>query len=247
MERVIKGILLCISLCFFILFAYKINDYVIEERESRGITEDLVEIAVIKTEEQENEQFKESTIPITVDFQELKKKNENIIAWLYAQNTEINYPIVQGKDNEEYLHKLINGKNNKAGTLFIDYRNSKDLTDENTIIYGHNMKNGTMFGCLDEYKKQSYYEEHKMMYLLTEEKNYKIELFAGYTLPANSKIYNVSAVSNSKEEMITSAKQKSTFQSDTEINENERIVTLSTCSYEYDEARYVVMGVLREI
>ena len=180
-------------------------------------------------------------------FQELKKKNENIIAWLYAQNTEINYPIVQGKDNEEYLHKLINGKNNKAGTLFIDYRNSKDLPDENTIIYGHNMKNGTMFGCLDEYKKQSYYEEHKMMYLLTEEKNYKIELFAGYTLPANSKIYNVSAVSNSKEEMITSAKQKSTFQSDTEINENERIVTLSTCSYEYDEARYVVMGVLREI
>lgn len=159
--------------------------------------------------------------------------------------TEINYPIVQGKDNEEYLYKLINGKSNKAGTLFIDHRNSKDFTDANTIIYGHNMKNDTMFGSIDKYKKQSYYEKHKKMYLLTENKSYEIELFAGYTLPANSRIYNVSAASNSKEEAVKTAKQKSTFKSDVEINEEDKIVTLSTCTYDYEGARYILIGVLK--
>lgn len=246
MEKVIKAIFLCISLCFFIFFAYKINNYIAEENESKGITEELAEIAVIRVEEKENEKPEESEPPIMINFQELKKKNKDIVAWLYSENTEINYPIVQGKDNEEYLHKLVNGNNNKSGTLFMDYRNKKDLTDPNTIIYGHNMKNGTMFGSLDKYKKQSYYEENKTMYILTEEKNYKIELFAGYTLPANSNIYNVSAASNSRVEAVKKAKSNSTFKSDIEPKE-EKIITLSTCAYDYDEARYVVMGVLREL
>lgn len=246
MKKIIKIILLGISVSFFIFFAQKICTYIKEEKESKEISEDLAGILVVENKK-EYEEKTEVTLNITVNFEELKKKNQNIVAWIYSENTPINYPIVQGKDNQEYLYKLINGKSNKAGTLFIDYRNAKDLTDDNTIIYGHNMKNGTMFGTLDNYKKQSYYEEHKEMYLFTEEKSYKIELFAGYTLPANSKIYNVSAASNSIEETIKTAKEKSTFKTNLEPNKEEKIIILSTCTYDYDRARYIVMGVLREI
>ena len=88
------------------------------------------------------------TAPITVDFERLQEENKDIIAWLYCPDTEINYPVVQSKDNEYYLRRLLDGTWNIAGTLFMDYRNAADCSDLHTIIYGHNMKNNTMFGSL---------------------------------------------------------------------------------------------------
>lgn len=102
------------------------------------------------------------TAPIKVDFERLQEENKDIIAWLYCPDTEINYPVVQSKDNEYYLRRLLDGTWNIAGTLFMDYRNAADCSDLHTIIYGHNMKNNTMFGSLPKYSKQEYYEEHSV-------------------------------------------------------------------------------------
>ena len=126
----------------------------------------------------------------------------------------------------------------------MDYRNDSNLEDNNTIIYGHNMKNNTMFGSLQEYKNQNYYDNHKVMYYFTPEKNYIIELFTGYTISVESDIYDLSIIDSSKLEELIS---KSDFESNTKVTEEDKIITLSTCAYEYDGARYVVMGVLKEI
>lgn len=88
-----------------------------------------------------------------INFDILKSKNKDIVAWIYSEGTQINYPIVQSKDNDYYLRRLLDGTYNQGGTIFMDYRNNKNFEDYNTIIYGHNMKNNTMFGTLINYKK----------------------------------------------------------------------------------------------
>ena len=111
------------------------------------------------------------TIPIQVDFDALFAKSQDIIGWLYCPDTPINYPVVQAADNEYYLHRLLDDRNNSGGTLFVDYRNSSDLSDWNSIIYGHNMRNDSMFGSLTDYKSQSYFDAHPEIFLLTPERN----------------------------------------------------------------------------
>ena len=250
MNRILKFILLTICLAVFIYSANKIYNYIREGKDNKRTNEELIEKAIVyndtKDEEkkEEGEIEKQSEIPFNVDFTILKQENKDIIGWIYSKNTPINYPILQSNDNEKYLRRLYTGKYNTAGSLFMDYRNNSNFTDENTIIYGHNMKNNAMFGTLPKYKKQEYYEEHKDIYILTPEKKYKIELFAGYTESVDSKIYNLNKITeNEKEEIV----KKSDFKTNVQLQELDKIITLSTCSYTYDGARYIIMGRLQEI
>ena len=246
MKKVIKIILLVICLCVFIFSAYNIYKYLSEENANKKLNNELMEKAIIETpnDNNDNTQENEDILPISVDFSVLKQENEDIVGWLYLENSPINYPVVQSNDNDYYLRRLVNGEYNIAGSLFMDYRNDSNLEDNNTIIYGHNMKNNTMFGSLQEYKNQNYYDNHKVMYYFTPEKNYIIELFTGYTISVESDIYDLSIIDSSKLEELIS---KSDFESNTKVTEEDKIITLSTCAYEYDGARYVVMGVLKEI
>lgn len=180
--------------------------------------------------------------PISVNFDTLQESNPDIIAWLYSEDTPISLPIVQAADNEYYLHRLFDGTQNAAGTLFADYRCAGGFSGLNTVVYGHNMKNGTMFGTLQKYGTQEYYEEHPIMWLLTPDGDYKVELISGYVTSATSEIY---APADSDEDMMALAKNAvklSTFDAGLELEEGDRYLTLSTCSYEYDNARYVVVG-----
>ena len=246
MKKVIKIILLAICLCVLIFSAYNIYKYLSEENANKKLNNDLMEKAIIETpnDNNDNAQENEDILPISVDFSVLKQENEDIVGWLYLENSPINYPVVQSNDNDYYLRRLVNGEYNIAGSLFMDYRNASNLENNNTIIYGHNMKNNTMFGSLQEYKSQDYYDNHKVMYYFTPGKNYIIELFTGYTISVESDIYDLSVIDSSKLEELIS---KSDFESNTKVTEEDKIITLSTCAYEYDGARYVVMGVLKEI
>ena len=172
----------------------------------------------------------------------MQEFNKDIIGWIYIEDTSINYPVVQAKDNNYYLYRLTNGEYNNCGTIFMDYRNDFDMTNRNTIIYGHNMKNGSMFAPLVNYRKQDFYDTHKNIYYCTPEKNYKIELFAGLTVDDDSEIYNLV---NLDENRINNLKNKSDFKSNVTVTDDDKIITLSTCAYEYQNARYVVMGVLK--
>lgn len=183
--------------------------------------------------------------PITVDFQSLLADNEDVVGWIYSENTVINYPIAQGDDNDEYLHHLLDGTYNSSGTLFVDCECAPEFAGANTIVYGHNMKNGSMFYSLLNYREQSYYDAHPVMYLNTPSQNYRIDVFSGYICNYDSDTYTLSFPS--EEDYVKyqqKMKSQSDFNCDVELAPTDRVITLSTCTYEYDNARYVVQGKL---
>lgn len=151
----------------------------------------------------------------------------------------------EGTDNDYYLHRLVNGQKNAGGTLFMDCNNEKTFTDDNTIIYGHHMKNGSMFAGLEKYKEQSYYDAHPVLYLLTPEKSYRLVVFAGFVTASDSSVYTLQFPDGDRQSWIEKALKQSDFQTDVQVAADEPVVTLSTCDYTYEDARYVVLGVLR--
>lgn len=180
---------------------------------------------------------------LVVDFTSLKETNPDIVGWIYIEGTDINYPVVQGSDNQYYLKHLFDGEWNSSGCIFLDSRNRADFSDQHSIIYGHHMKNGTMFSALDHYKKQEFYEAHPMALLMTPEANFEIEIFAGYVASVKEEAWKVSFLSDLEfADWLTGARERSCFDSNIEPAVTDRILTLSTCSYEFDNARFVLLG-----
>lgn len=188
------------------------------------------------------------TAPISVEFETLLADCPDTIGWLYAADGSVNLPVVQGTDNQYYLTHLPNGDYSSGGSLFLDYLNSSDFGDEVSFIYGHNMKNGTMLQPILKYEDQSYYDACPVMYLLTPEQNYKLELFAGILTGIESEVYTFNFDGpESKQAFINGLAEQSTFVPQRIPEAEERILCLSTCAYDYENARYVVFGALTEI
>ena len=189
------------------------------------------------------------TIPVAeIDFAALKEVNSDVVAWICCPDTVINYPVVLGGDNEYYLTHLVDGTENGNGTLFIDRKNARDFSDENTVIYGHHMQSGKMFACLVEYADQAYYDAHPIIYLVTPEAKYKIELFSGYTTTFDSSAYMLRfSSSHDYAEWLREVARKSDFKANMHLSTNDHIITLSTCAYSFYDARYVVHGRLTQV
>lgn len=186
--------------------------------------------------------------PVSVDFEELSRLSGDIVGWLYMPESVINYPVVQGSDNDYYLHRFYDGTPNSGGTLFVDYVCASDFSGRNTIIYGHNMMNGSMFAALNQYKDQAFFDEHPVMYLNTPAQNYKIEFFSGYVSDPEGLIYSSSF--SSEEEFasfLDAIRAHSVFSSPVAVTSADRIVTLSTCANTSEDLRFVVCGKLTEI
>lgn len=182
-----------------------------------------------------------------VNFTELATVNKDVVGWLYCEGTIINYPVVQGEDNSYYLRHLFDGSYNTAGCLFLDSRNSADLSDRNSIIYGHHLQSGQMFSSLDGYKKQGYYDEHPLLLLMTPDGNYVIEVFAGHVAKVSDTSWDIGFASDDElMQWSDAAIEKSTFESAVIPAPGDRIITLSTCSYEFNDARYVLLGILHK-
>lgn len=128
---------------------------------------------------------KPSETPIEVDFDTLRQENREAVAWLYAADTPINYPVVQTDDNSYYLSHGFDREEDAGGALFFDSRCDVDAPGRNLIIYGHRMKDDSMFGTLPEYAEASYREAHPVMYLITERQSYRVEVFACRTVRAD--------------------------------------------------------------
>ncbi len=195
------------------------------------------------TEEKTENEWVE-TAPICVDFDALYEINEDVVAWLYCPDTPINYPIVQAEDNDYYLRRRLDGTYDAYGTLFLDCRNS--LTDRNCIVYGHNMYSEAMFGTLTEYKNQDYFDAHPTMYFITPQQSYRVDILAGFTTSSASEIYN-SLNPQETQALLLSRMELSDFESGVSPTKDARLLTLSTCAYESDDARYVLVGALQPI
>ncbi len=225
---------------------YQENEKVYEELGTQVITEMPQTTELPKTSESE-EVVSESAPTISVDFDKLGQQNSDVVGWIYCKDTPISYPVLQAEDNDYYLQRMINGKYNAGGSIFMDYRSDSKFASLNTIIYGHNMKNGSMFGMLERYKNQTYYEEHPVLWYLTPEGNYKIEPILGYVTGAVSEAYTDFQTEEELDKYLEEAMSYSTFVSHVALETVEQIVTLSTCSYEYDDARYVLVGKIEKI
>ncbi len=187
----------------------------------------------------------ETTRTSEIDFAVLKAINPDVCAWLRAEDTVIDYPVVHGTDNEYYLKHLYTGQKNRNGSVFVDCGNTGLFTEQNTLIFGHNMQSGAMFGTLKGYKKQDYYDAHPTMTLYTPAGDYTLELIAG-TVEDGAYTFAKCSFDSSEEffDYVADLKSRSTFQSSVEVQEDDRLVSLCTCTYEFSNARYVVVGKL---
>lgn len=178
-----------------------------------------------------------------VDFEPLRAVNPEIVAWLTIEGTNIDYPVAQHSDNDYYLHHLFTGEWNSSGCLFMDCNNQAGLSDRHTIIYGHHMDNGAMFQNLMYYKDQAFYDKHPIAQLITPNGSCTIEFFAGYVADVGSDAWELDFTSDEGfGDWLGEALERSVFESRVIPSAADRVVTLSTCSYEFYNARFVLLG-----
>lgn len=244
MKKSVMYVLLAVFIGVFAFSAYKLGSYWLEKVRSDQALDGASEFVDIVPGD-ENSDGKnngdEQTAPekITVDFDALKAMNEDVVAWIYCPGTKINYPVLQAEDNDYYLYRLMDGAENINGSIFMDYRNDSALSDGNTLIYGHHMRSGAMFAALIDYKSQSYYDKHPYIYILTPTQNYRLDLFAACLVDSTSDIYTKEPT----EAILRDCIARSYFDTDIDYPTG-NVVTLSTCTYEYDDARFIVLGEL---
>ena len=244
----IVGVLLCLAIVVFVVSMWQLLCIGQQYRLGSCGYEELAQTVVTQTPpEQPALQAAETTQPskpqplLQVDFQSLTQINPDTIAWLRGCDGEIDHPIVQGKNNKYYLRHLFDGTANENGTVFADSRNNADLQDENTFIYGHNMNNGAMFAALLHYRTQGYYDEHRELILVTPRQSFYLWPFSGYVTAADSDAYTISfEEEDSFGDYLEKICARSEFVSSVTVTPQDRIVTLSTCAYDFDEARYVL-------
>ena len=240
-KKIILLLAIIISLVGIIYSSYNIimwKHYVDENNKVQKEIDDNIE--VIKKEDNEEE--------YNIDFKSLKEKNNDTIAYIKVNNTNINYVVVKTKDNKYYLKHNFEKKWNTAGWVFGDYRNKFDGTDKNLIIYGHNTKNGSMFGSLKNVLKKGWYENkdnHKIV-LVTENDTYYYEVFSSYSIKPED--YYIKTEFNEKEfdKFIKELKNRSIYDYGVEVNNEDKILTLSSCINE-GRKRVVLHARLMEI
>lgn len=250
-------------LIFIAILVWKLGSYFYDSYKNKSYANDLAEIAINSDGATDDAQTTETGsagnaisdtenaadgVPESINFESLKEINDDAVAWIYSPDTVINYVIAQTYDNDYYLHKKLDGSYASGGTLFADYHASGDFSDWNTLIYGHHMKDGSMFASIMNYEDQDYYEEHPVMYLYTPGMRYKMELIAGYTTDTADLVYQGVNSKMGRNTLLTYALERSDFKTDVAVDEDssDRLVTLSTCSYVYNDARYVLIGRLVE-
>ena len=172
--------------------------------------------------------------------------NEDITAWLRVPDTKIDYPVLHGTDNSFYLNHNVQKKPANAGSIFIDSRNNKGFIDFNTIIYGHNMINGSMFGDLLKFNDSSYFSNNPTARLFLPDATYNLEIFAFMNIKQDDRIIYGSAPSADFTEFFEYVRTNALYYRDVGLSDQDRIVTLSTCASDLADARMVLLAKLRD-
>lgn len=238
--RIRNGALNVITVCLIgiiLVSGYKIGKTMWEYQVAKSAYTNISE----KTAKVDPKQFTG-----VVDWKALKKVNPDVQGWLYQKGTVINYPVVQGTDNDTYLHTRFDKQWSGGGTLFVDCRMEKDFRGFNSIIYGHHMKDGSMFRSIRGYTKEDgYYDKHKTLELATPHGNYHLVVFSAFITKATDEdTYKMTYDEAEKQAYIDRAWERSELpitKDSVDVTKNDRLVTLSTCAYDYEEARYIVM------
>lgn len=193
---------------------------------SRNVNSELKQYIIVQ--EEDNQRIK-------IDWVALSRINEDIVAWIMIPDTNISYPILKGIDNHYYLNHSYTKDVNFMGSIFLDYQSAIDFSDRNTFVYGHNVTNGTMFAEIEHYKDKDFFFTHDTIYLYTPYQDYRCTIISFHSTTAYSKAYTFNIVdANSLKTYvdIITFDIHGYVNEDVVIDEDDRLISLSTCSYE---------------
>jgi sortase B len=235
-KRTLKLLLIIIFIYSLYILSIHFYDSYQNNKTYEEIREDFI------TQEEEEEVEVEEDKPIIMNkFHRLLEINNDVIGWIKIPGTKIDYPVVKTDNNDFYLEHDINQKKSKAGTIFMDFRNQGDGTDKHTILYGHHMRDGSMFTELMKFKQKEFIGENMTILFDTLYEEITFEIFSVYV--TGTDFYYIETSFSSDGEYLDFLKiiqEKSMFERDLTLKAEDQILTLSTCTYEFDNARFVV-------
>ncbi len=234
----LSAAVLIFSLCRIVT---ELNNY----RDARNVYSQLARDSVTEppADDTDAEAPTAEAVPISVDFDALREQYPDLCGWLYCENTAINYPIMQGDDNDEYLRALPDGTYSAGGSLFVDYRANADFTDLRTVIYGHNMYDGSMFSALSDYADDAYAAAHDTLFLLTPSDSLRLEVIAGLRVSYTCDLYSPLQTPEQLAEFIASARNDSFFTPMHINTEYSAVCCLSTCVHNSTARTVIICGI----
>lgn len=178
-----------------------------------------------------------------MSFEELQAINDDVIGWLNVYDTKIDYPLLQAKDNQKYLNTNAEGNYSMAGSIFLDYRNASDFTDFNTIIYGHHMEQSAMFGDLEKFFDEAFFDSHPYGNIYFNEEDHGIEFFAFMQIDAfDSEIFSTPVIGQSKETYLSAIYNRAMYTRNLDISTDDQLILLSTCTANKTNGRHLLIG-----
>lgn len=237
-KNMILNVILVAAIVVFCVSAFKLLQIGKGYKDGQSEYEKVRDVAIKNADDKEK---------FRVDFDELMKINKDTVGWIrfYKEPSQINYPVVQGADNDLYLHKTFSANENTLGAIFVDAAASSDFTDKNTIIYGHRMKDGSMFRKLEEYKDEDFWKENPYFYIYTpdgREITYKI-YSVGQVLDTSDTYLTSFASDEEYQTFLDMTMKEADYDTGVKVTTDDTVVTLSTCTAASDEHRFVVRGV----
>lgn len=249
MRKIINIILVAIIIVCLSIIGYKYYNYNKDDKLNSEI-QDLQPVINEASDLDNNssgendgqDQSKEGNYVNSANEEELKSINSDYKMWIQIENTNINYPVVQGSDNDYYLKHNFRKESNISGTVFVESANDID-NDKNIILYGHNMRNGTMFNNITNYKEESFFNEDNKINIIMNNTLYEYEAFSVYV--KNVSEVNLAIGFASEDEFINYAyneAEESLYKKDVDFSAEDNLITLVTCSYEFTDARTIVVA-----
>lgn len=249
MRKIINIILVAIIIVCLSIIGYKYYNYNKDDKLNSEI-QDLQPVINEASDSDNNssgendgqDQSKEGNYVNSANEEELKSINSDYKMWIQIENTNINYPVVQGSDNDYYLKHNFRKESNISGTVFVESANDID-NDKNIILYGHNMRNGTMFNNITNYKEESFFNEDNKINIIMNNTLYEYEVFSVYV--KNVSEVNLAIGFASEDEFINYAyneAEESLYKKDVDFSAEDNLITLVTCSYEFTDARTIVVA-----
>lgn len=248
--RKIEKVMLIVFLVILVICGKFLLDYWQDSYDNRQNYREVEEIAFPEKDTEDDETESNADNPMTAiddfDYQALLDENSDCIGWLKIDGTDISYPVVQGEDNEFYLYHNFQKNYAICGTLMLDCRNDIEAGQEHLIIYGHQMKDGSMFKQLNEYKKEEYYPEHKEITLFLKNQKYQYEVAAVYvTNVAQSGGYYDFLHKETRKQQMDYLQQMAVYQpypTGVTVREDDELLSLSSCEYSSTNGRLIVLA-----
>ena len=227
LKKVIFNLIVYMILLFILVYSgIKIFKWYKDKTNNNEIAEQIKDTVIVKDENEDKEEY-------IIDFSKLKEQNNETVAWIKVNNTNIDYPIVKADNNDFYLNHSFDKNKNSAGWIFADYRNKFDNTDKNLVIYGHNMRDDSMFGSLKWVINEDWYnnEDNKYITLITENETQVYEVFSVYQIEKEDYYLQTEfSDDNNFEQFVNTIKKRSIKEFNTDVSKDDNILTLSTCA-----------------